>query len=117
MPLNSDGANAPEGRTTESSSPQQDAGQRRRGRNSRSRKSGERETKFQGACDAIKNSVYDVISGRDTFVRTTREIDEYIGWEYEEAREFRTGMVEMRLPELVEPALPGENVTAVQVEL
>jgi hypothetical protein len=43
-------------------------------------------------CDAIKNSVYNVVSGRDTFARTTREIAEYVGWEYEEAGEFRMGI-------------------------
>jgi hypothetical protein len=53
--------------------------------------------------------VYDVVSGKDTFAKTTREIAEYVGREFDDAREFRTGMVEMRLTALVEPAPPEDN--------
>jgi hypothetical protein len=50
-----------------------------------------------------------VVSGKDTFAKTTREIAEYVGREFDNAGEFRTGMVEMSLPTLVEPAPPDAN--------
>jgi hypothetical protein len=43
------------------------------------RKGNRREAKFEGKCADIKNSVYNVISSKDTFAKTTREIAEYVG--------------------------------------
>jgi hypothetical protein len=60
--------------------------------------------------------VYDVVSGKDTFAKTTREIAEYVGREFEDAGEFRTGMVEMELTPLVEPTAPTSS-DAVSFEL
>jgi hypothetical protein len=60
--------------------------------------------------------VYDVVSGKDTFAKTTREIAEYVGREFDDAGEFRTGMVEMRLAALAEPA-PPEDKTPMNFEL
>ena len=68
-----------------------------------------RETKFEGKCADIKTSIYDVLSGKDTFAKTTREIAEYVRCKFEDAGEFRTGMVEMKLPALTEPAAPTGN--------
>ena len=53
--------------------------------------------------------MYDVVSGKDTFAKTTREIAEYVGHEFDDAGEFRTGMVEMRLVPLTEPAPPTDD--------
>ena len=65
-----------------------------------------RETKFEGKCTEIKTSVYNVVSRRDTFAKTTREIAEYVGHEFEDAGELQTGMVEMRLMPLTKPTAP-----------
>ena len=46
------------------------------------------EAKFEGKCTEIKTSVYDVVSGKDTFMKTTREIAEYVGREFDDAGEF-----------------------------
>jgi hypothetical protein len=54
-----------------------------------------RETKFEGKCNDLKGSVYDVVSGKDSFAKTTREISKYVGHEFDDAGEFRTGMVEL----------------------
>ena len=75
-----------------------------------------RESKFEGKCADIKNSVYDVVSGKDTFAKTTREIAEYVGREFDDAGEFCTGMVEMELAPLVPPPLPADN-EAINFEL
>jgi hypothetical protein len=88
-------------------------GQRRQNKNRRERT---REPKFEGKCSEIKSSVYDVISGKDTFAKTTREIAKYIGRKFDDAREFCTGMVEMRLPPLTEPAAPADS-TPISFEL
>ena len=64
----------------------------------------------------IKHSVYDVVSGKDTFAKTTQEIAEYIGREFEDAGEFQTGMVKMKLTPLVEPMAPTSS-NAVLFEL
>lgn len=53
-----------------------------------------------------------MISGKDTFAKMTQEIAEYAGQEFE----FRTGMVNMRLPTLVEPSAPMDD-TPISFEL
>ena len=63
-------------------------------------------TKFEGKCAEIKTSVYDVVSGKDTFAKTTREITEYVGHEFKDAGEFQTRMVEMRLTPLTRLTVP-----------
>ncbi len=48
----------------------------------------------------------------ETFQKTTRKIAEYIGREFDEDREFRTGLVRVNLPRLIEPVPqddPNEN--------
>jgi hypothetical protein len=76
-----------------------------------------RESKFEGKCSDLKSSVYDVVSGKDTFAKTTREIAEYVGREFDDAGEFRTGMVDMQLRPLDEPAPPADPNQVVEFEL
>jgi hypothetical protein len=87
--------------------------QRRRNKNRRAN----REQKFEGKCANLKNSVYDVVTGKDTFAKTTREIAEYVGREFDDAGEFRTGMVEMQLRPLDEPVPPANPNQMVEFEL
>ena len=86
--------------------------QRDQRRRKQFRRSGNRESKFEGKCAELKSSVYDVVSGKDTFAKTTREIAEYAGKEFDDASEFQTGMVEMTLPTLVKPAPPAAMDTS-----
>jgi hypothetical protein len=66
----------------------------------------------------LKTSTYDVTgAGRDTFIKTTQEITEYIGRTYEDAGEFCTGMVELLLPDLVSPPVPKDDASPVQLEI
>ena len=53
--------------------------------------------------------MYDVVSGKDTFAKTTREIAEYVGCEFDDAGECQTGMVEMRLMPLTKPVVPTND--------
>jgi len=60
--------------------------------------------------------MYDAMAGKDTFLMITKEIAEYRGSYYEEAREFRTGMVELSLPTITMPKLPDDKAMAVDLE-
>ena len=90
------------------------SGQRRRNKNRRAAK---REPKFEGKCGELKDAVYDVVSGKETFTKTTRDIAEYVGRQFEEAGEFRTAMVDMELAPLVEPTAPTDTTNVVALEL
>jgi len=48
----------------------------------------QRQYGFAGKCDDLKDSVYDIMAGGDTFAQTTREIVEFIVRKYIDAREF-----------------------------
>ena len=52
-----------------------------------------------------------MVSGKDTFAKTTQEIAEYMGCKFDDAGAFRTGMVEMRLAPLTELAPPADDST------
>jgi hypothetical protein len=115
MSSNPSGTSPPAAATGDGGDATSRGGQRRKNKN---HNSGNRraESKFEGKCSKIKTSVYDVVSGKDTFAKMTREITEYVGREFDDAREFRTGMVEMRLAALVELA-PLEDNTPMNFEL
>jgi hypothetical protein len=85
--------------------------------NRRHNTSTQRETRFERSCEDLKGSVYDVTAGKDTFLKTTRKIAEYVGREYTDAGEYRLGMINLNLPALVEPQLPADvaNVMAVEI--
>jgi hypothetical protein len=83
----------------------------------RNNTSTQRGTRFEGSCEDLKGSVYDVTAGKDTFLKTTRKIAEYVGREYTDAGEYRLAMINLNLPALVEPQLPVDvaNVMAVEI--
>jgi hypothetical protein len=83
----------------------------RRGNGSRQQAS-----KFEGSCDDLKGAVYDVTSAKESFLTTTRKIAEYVSRQYDDAGEFRTGMIDLVLPTLTMPADPA-TLDFVQVEL
>ena len=86
-----------------------------RGRNQR--RQGNRHSRFDGECDYLKRAVYDVAAGRDTFMKTTRSIAEYVGRSYDNASDFRTGMVNLELPAVDVPEDPPDDAGAVGLEL
>jgi hypothetical protein len=75
------------------------------------------ETKFEGKCSELKGSVYDVVSGKDSFTKTTRDITKNVGHEFNNAREFHTRMVELQLSLLIEPVPPTNVDQVVKFEL
>jgi hypothetical protein len=112
MPSNSEGGNNP---SAESGS---GGGQSNNSRNSSRRNQTPKESRFEGSCDDLKASVYDVTAGKDTFLKTTRKIAEYVGREYTDAGEYRLAMINLDLAPLVEPVLPAaDNANGMVLEL
>jgi len=60
--------------------------------------------------------VYDIVAGKESFLRTTREIAKYVGSQYEDAGEFRIGMVELALPALAAPKHPTNATKTIEME-
>jgi hypothetical protein len=58
-----------------------------------------------------------VTAGKDTFIKTTRKITEYVGREYSGAGDYRLAMINLNLPALVKLQLPADvaNVMAVDI--
>ena len=66
-----------------------------------------REGRFEGDCAELKGHIYDVLYGTDTFAKTTRKIAKYVARNLDDAGEFCTSMVNMRLPDINEPGNPN----------
>ncbi len=47
---------------------------------------------FAGKSESLKHLVYDIVTGKETFLKTTREIAEYVSHEFDDAEEFCVGM-------------------------
>ena len=90
---------------------------RNNGRARNQRRQGNRHSRFEGECDDLKGAVYDVAAGRDTFMKTTRSITEYVGQSYGDPSDFRTGMVNLELPAVDAPVDPLDYAGAVRLEL
>jgi hypothetical protein len=112
MPNNSDGGNSPPRSERDA-----DSGQSIRRNNRNRRNTNARETRFEGSCEDLKGSVYDVTTGKGTFLKTTRKIAEYVGREYSGAGEYRLAMINLNLPALVEPQLLDGTANAMVVEI
>jgi hypothetical protein len=46
------------------------------------------EMKFKGKCHKLKGSVYDVVSGKDSFAKMTRKISKYVSHKFNDTGEF-----------------------------
>jgi hypothetical protein len=112
MPENSEGGENPSEKERGTSD-----GQSNRHNNRSRRNATPRETRFEGSCEDLKGSVYDVTTGKDTFLKTTQKIAEYVGREYRDTGEYRLAMINLNLPALVEPQPPADvaNVMAVEI--
>ena len=121
MPESSDGTSPPPsggGGANEGNNNRRSSDNRRNnGRGPNQRRQGNRHSRFEGECDDLKGAVYDVAAGRDTFMKTTRSIAEYVGRSYDDASDFRTGMVNLELPTVDAPEDPPDSAGAVRLEL
>ena len=81
----------------------------RRRNNNNNRRAGASSTRFQGACDELKDHVFDpndIRGGAELFTKTTKAIAEYVAREYTSAGEFRTALPSLHLPGLNPPSRP-----------
>jgi hypothetical protein len=115
MPENSTGGETPP--KVERGTPSTGQSNQRNNPNRRNNTSTPRETRFEGSCEDLKGSVYGVTAGKDTFLKTTQKIAEYVGREYTDAGEYHLAMINLNLPALVEPQLPADvaNVMAIEI--
>lgn len=70
-----------------------------------------RGSKFEGAVPELADYVFDSNkpnSSQDLFKTTVRGIAEDVATKYDNAGEFRLGMIEMTLPDLTEPSPPSD---------
>jgi hypothetical protein len=93
-------------------------GQSRRNNNRGHRNNNQalRESRFEGTCEDLKGTVYDVTSSKERFLKTTRKIAEYVSREYSNAGEFCLAMIDVNLPALVEPVPPTDLANVMQLE-
>jgi hypothetical protein len=57
------------------------------------------------------------VTGKGTFTKTTQEIAEYVGHEFNDAGKFRMGMVKMQLHPIDEQVPPANPNQVVEFEL
>jgi len=83
-------------------------------RNSRGNRGGRRSgarkhqtTRFRGKCEALKGNVFVLSSGAD-FAKVNKEIAEYVSSTIPRAGEFRMGMINLNMDDLVEPEFPPD---------
>jgi len=71
-----------------------------------------------GKCDDLKDSIYNIVMGGDTFAQTTKEIAEFVARKYKDAGKFQKGMVEMHLPNMIEePDTPDQTAMSMEIKL
>ena len=71
-----------------------------------SRRGAANNTRFQGACEDLKDHVFDpndIRGGSELFTKTTKAIAEYVAREYTSAGEFRTALPSLHLVPLNPP--------------
>jgi len=95
----------------------------RHSRNNPPRRSGQanvpRISRFEGRCDELKTHVYDAIDihQADQYIKTTREICDYIGRTYKYGMDIRLSIENMELYTIPQPADPPENATRTEIRI
>ena len=121
MPEESGGTSPPDpgnNNNQDQASPSANAARSNKKKKNRNRGS-PRTPRFKGKCEELEGYVYDTglpHSNQDLFTNTTKEIAEYVAREYDNAREFRVGLVELNLPDPEPPARPNNDANVFVVE-
>ena len=78
-----------------------------------------RQPKFEGRCEELKGHIYDCSDARqaDMFVKTTKEIAEYVGRTYKYGSDARLAIDNMKRPKIQEPDDPKKDATATQKKI
>ena len=70
---------------------------------------GANNTRFQGACEELKEHIFDpndICGGSELFTKTMKAIAKYGAWEYTSAGEFRNALPSLHLTALNPPTWP-----------
>jgi len=75
-----------------------------------------RHTKFEGKCDDIKGHIYDCSDARqsDLFVKTTKEVAEYVGRTYKYGGDIWLAVENLELSIINKPSDPPAGATRTQ---
>ena len=78
-----------------------------------------RAPKFEGKCPELKGHIYDASDARqsDQFIRTTREISEFVGRTYKYGGDIRLAVETLTAPTLVPPADYGDGATRTEIRI
>ena len=78
-----------------------------------------RAPKFEGKCPELKGHIYDASDARqsDQFIKTTREISEYIGRTYKYGGDMRLAVETLTAPTLVPPADYTDDATRTEIRI
>jgi hypothetical protein len=75
---------------------------------------------FEGKREGLKGHTYDVSDPRqaaDVYIKTTKEITEYVGRTYKYGADMRTAIEGLTLPTFDEPTDPVDGATRTQVRI
>jgi hypothetical protein len=78
-----------------------------------------RQPKFEGKCEELKGDIYDCSDPRqsDTFVKTTKEIAEYVGRTFKYGSDARLAVENLSMPVMTEPNDPADTASKTQVRI
>jgi hypothetical protein len=77
----------------------------------------QRQVKFEGKCDKLKGHIYDCADVRqsDMFMKTTKEIAEFVGSTYKQGGDICRAVEGLNLPTFEDPPDPPDNATKTQL--
>ena len=78
-----------------------------------------RTPKFEGKCADLKGHIYDASDARqsDQYMKTTREISEYVGRTYKYGGDVRVAVETLSIPEFAVPTDPAANASRTDVRI
>jgi hypothetical protein len=65
----------------------------------------------------LKDAVYNIAVGKDTFTKMTRKIAKYVSCQHDDTSKSRIGMEQLELTPLTEPTPPTADASVVILEL
>jgi hypothetical protein len=79
----------------------------------------QKQPKFEGKWDDLKGHIYDCSDARqsDLFIKTTREITEYVGRTYKYGSDVRLAVEHLEMPVLDEPSNPPADATKTKTRI
>ena len=107
----------PEGNSP--TTPKKDAGGNKKGGHQGARTFAPRTPKFEGKCADLKGHIYDAADSRqsDQYMKTTREIAEYVGRTYKYGGDIRLAVETLTVPTFEVPTDPAAGASRTEVRI